>query len=141
MPVDYATHPVTLSKAQGDHLTAAWYEDGSGAPALPLTYRRVSMAEGALRERFLLVVRGIQNWSLNNNDSYPGLPYVRPAESGKDRLHWVGSYMPPWPTNPITGEPMHAGRAPGDFEYRLTEQGDLFRFVGYGADGKPLVVF
>lgn len=54
-----------------------------------------------------------------------------------------------WPANPFTGKPMHSGTGPGDYDYTPLEGrgrggeeygAAAYRLVGYGRDGKVVVV-
>ncbi|GEM_PF-6470910 len=51
----------------------------------------------------------------------------------------VAQFVPEWPTNPFTGEPMQQGQSPGDFTFHTAAKmpdGEYFGYVdGHLADG------
>jgi len=67
---------------------------------------------------------------------------LRDADWGRD-FEWDGRQYR-WPDNPFTGEPMQAGKGPGDFSVTFIWYGypsglpDAFELTGYGEDGRPV---
>ena len=136
----YVSRKVELLPVQKDRIVVMLLA-ADRLPAETLVYRRLATQEGPLREGFVEVIHGIEAWARDHGDSYPDPSLVRASKIGDKPFSVVGFYVRPWPSNPLTGGPMHIGRTPGDFEYDLGKFGDSLRFVGFGADGRPLVAY
>lgn len=67
---------------------------------------------------------GVITWATNNNNLYPSAAEVS-AGGG------VAQYVSPWPTNPITSQPMTPGTQPGNYTYEQLNGGQGYKLTGY----------
>ena len=82
----------------------------------------------AIKTGLANIAAGIEAWATDNNDVYP--PASAVAEAGS-----VGSYVDPWPENPVTGTAMAQSTAPGDFTYTLSSASTGFSLSAQLTDG------
>jgi len=91
----------------------------------------------ALRQGAREIAVGVNSWAVDHGDSFPPPGVV-------DRRSLISpagkSYARQWPANPFTGEPVHAGSAPGDYLYARTGAGLGYRLIVMGAGGKPAAI-
>jgi hypothetical protein len=71
---------------------------------------------------------GVTAWAAATNGVYPAATEVTSTGG-------VAQYVSPWPVNPVTGQPMAAGTAPGDYTYEQLDGGQHYRLTGYLSNG------
>ena len=76
---------------------------------------------------------GVITWATNNNNLYPASAEV--SQSGG-----VAQYVDPWPTNPITDQPMTPGTQVGDYTYEQLNGGQGYKITGYLSKGLTYTV-
>jgi hypothetical protein len=76
-------------------------------------------------------VRALQTavvaWSVEHGNRYPPAAELQP---GHDTALGA-AYLPTWPQNPYTHEPMRIGTDPGDFSYWVSADGLSYRLAGH----------
>ena len=89
-------------------------------------YVRLSGQTAAVAQAALTVGHAVEAYAVDHDDTYPPASLVRKGGLTDYDGH---PEIPAWPSNPITGEPMHAGTRPGDFQYAVTTGGFVLRAV------------
>jgi hypothetical protein len=71
---------------------------------------------------------GVTTWAANNGALYP-LPAEVTQTGG------IAQYVVPWPTNPVTNQPMVQGGAVGNYTYQQINSGQGYTLVGHLSNG------
>ena len=79
-------------------------------------------------DAILKIQAGVITWSTNNNNLFPA-----PADGSQSGS--VAQYVNPWPTNPVTNQPMMPGTQPGNFLYEQLSGGQAYKLTGYLSKG------
>jgi competence protein ComGC len=103
------------------------------AIAIPMFVTQNDRAkESSVKEGVHSIQIGVQSWAVDHDDQWPD-PSIVNADG-------LSAYMDSWPTNPWTDAPMAMGTEPGDFTYSVDMESYGFSLIGYGADGKVVIV-
>lgn len=67
---------------------------------------------------------GVTTWASKSGNMYP-------APSEVTQTGGVAQYVVPWPTNPLTDQPMVVGTQQGDYQYQQLDAGQGYELTGY----------
>lgn len=101
---------------------------GSPSPSPSPSQTDAAALDQRVVDGISMINQGILAWSAANGNAFPA-----PAEVSPDGA--IAQYVPGWPANPYTGQPMASGSSKGDYTYEQLAGGQSYRLTGHLSGG------
>jgi hypothetical protein len=121
-----ATSTLPMPGESPSPTSSAWSSPTATSTGTPTSGPEVDQA---IKTGLANIATGIEACAADNNDVYP--PASAVTASGA-----VGSYVDPWPQNPVTGTAMAQSMAPGDFTYTQLSASTGFSLSAHLTNGR-----